>query len=96
MFAEQFFPTTIYGKDLKLDNKQLANEIIAWSKQDPGVKKTNMNGWHSPTNMHTFPQFKPLIDELYLMHFSCRVPTITICFFNTLIASRPLNNLISK
>ena len=26
-----------------------------------------MNGWHSQTNMHTFPQFKPLVDALYEM-----------------------------
>ena len=67
MIKEQFFPTIIYGKDIKLDNQMLANEIVMWSKKDPGVKKTNMNGWHSTTDMHTFPQFKPLIDELFLM-----------------------------
>ena len=67
MIKEHFFPTVLYGKDIKLDNQKLANEIIAWSKQDSGIKKTNVNGWHSPTNMHTFPQFKPLIDQLFLM-----------------------------
>jgi len=67
MIKEQFFPTTIYGKDVKLDNQMLANEIVMWSKKDPGVKKTNMNGWHSTTDMHTFPQFKPLVDALYEM-----------------------------
>jgi uncharacterized protein (TIGR02466 family) len=67
MIKEQFFPTTVYGKDVKLDNQMLANEIVMWSKKDKGVKKTNMNGWHSQTNMHTFPQFKPLVDALYEM-----------------------------
>ena len=67
MIKEQFFPTTIYGKDVKLDNQMLANEIVMWSKKDKGVVKTNMNGWHSQTNMHTFPQFKPLVDALYEM-----------------------------
>ena len=42
MIKEQFFPTTIYGEDVKLDNQQLANDIVAWSKRDPGVKKTNI------------------------------------------------------
>jgi len=67
MIKEQFFPTTVYGKDVKLDNQMLANEIVMWSKKDKGVVKTNMNGWHSQTNMHTFPQFKPLVDVLYEM-----------------------------
>ena len=67
MIKEQFFPTTVYGKDINLNNQILANEIVMWSKKDKGVTKTNMKGWHSPTNMHTFPQFKPLVDELFAM-----------------------------
>ena len=47
MIAEGFFPTLVFAEDVKLDNQQLANDIVAWSKQDKGVKKTNMNGWHS-------------------------------------------------
>ena len=67
MIKEQFFPTTIYGKDVKLDNQLFANEIVEWSKRDPGVKKTNRNGWHSTTEMHNIPVFKPLVDELFIM-----------------------------
>ena len=67
MIKEQFFPTTIYGKDVKLDNQLFANEIVEWSKRDPGVKKTNRNGWHSTTEMHKIPVFKPLVDELFVM-----------------------------
>ena len=67
MIAEGFFPTLIFAEDVKLDNQQLANDIVAWSKQDKGVKKTNMNGWHSQTNMHEMPQFKSLVDELFKM-----------------------------
>ena len=67
MIKEPFFPTIIYGHDTQLDNNFLANEIVAWSKQNPGVKKTNVNGWHSETNMHELPQFKPLVDELFKM-----------------------------
>ena len=67
MIAEGFFPTLIFAEDVKLDNQQLANDIVAWSKQDKGVKKTNMNGWHSQTNMHEMPQFKLLVDELFKM-----------------------------
>jgi hypothetical protein len=39
MIKEQFFPTMIYGKDVKLNNQLFANEIIEWSKRDPGLKK---------------------------------------------------------
>ena len=69
MIKEQFFPTTIYGKDVELDNRLFEKEIINWSKRDPGVKKTNRNGWHSTTEMHKMPVFKPLIDELFKMQF---------------------------
>ena len=67
MIKEQFFPTRIYGKDVKLNNKLFEHEIIEWSKRDPGVKKTNRNGWHSTTEMHKIPVFKPLVDELFVM-----------------------------
>ena len=67
MIKEQFFPTTIYGKDVKLNNQLFANEIVEWSKKDPGVKKTNRNGWHSTTEMHKMPVFEPLVKELFLM-----------------------------
>ena len=50
MITEGFFPTLIHAENVKLDNQQLANDIVAWSKQDEGVKKTNVNGWHSQTN----------------------------------------------
>jgi len=67
LIKEQFFPTTVYGKDLQLDNNTLAQHIIQWSQQDQGVKKTNMNGWHSTTDMHIKPEYKVLVDELYQM-----------------------------
>ena len=67
MIKEQFFPTTIYGKDIQLDNETLSNHIIHWSKQDPGVKKTNMNGWHSKPEMHLKSEYQQLVQELYKM-----------------------------
>ena len=66
MIREEFFPTSVYGKDIKLDNNKLAQDIITWSNQDPGVKKTNYKGWHSQTDMHTKPEYKPLVDELFI------------------------------
>ena len=67
MIREEFFPTSIYGKDVQLDNNKLAQDIINWSKQDKGVKKTNVKGWHSQTDMHTKPEYKSLVDELMTM-----------------------------
>ena len=67
LIKEQFFPTTVYGKDIQLDNNALAQRIINWSQQDQGVKKTNMNGWHSTTDMHLKEEYQPLVNELYKM-----------------------------
>ena len=67
MIKEGFFPTLIYAEDFKLDTNQIAQNIINWSHQDKGIKKTNVNGWHSETNMHEKPEYKPLVDELFRM-----------------------------
>ena len=69
MIKEQFFPTIVYGFDLPMTdhlNTQLEKDIIEWSKQDQGVKKTNVKGWHSQTDMQTKPEYKPLVDQLFL------------------------------
>ena len=67
MIKEGFFPTLIYAQDFKLDTNQMAQNITQWSKEDKGVTKTNVNGWHSTTDMHTKPEYKPLVDELFRM-----------------------------
>ena len=64
MIREEFFPTNVYGKDIKLDNDKLAEDIIAWSNKDPGVSKTNSKGWHSTTDMQTKLEYKILADEI--------------------------------
>jgi len=66
VIKEPFFPTVVYGKDVQLNNQELAQHIINWSKQDKGVQKTNYKGWHSQTDMHTKPEYKPLVDELFI------------------------------
>jgi len=66
MIKEPFFPTIIYAKDVQLNNQELAQHIINWSQQDKGIKKTNVNGWHSQTEMHTKPEYKSLLDELFI------------------------------
>ena len=67
MIKEGFFPTIIYAQDFKLDTNQLAQNIIQWSNQDQGLKKTNVKGWLSETEMHKIPEYKPLVDELFKM-----------------------------
>ena len=67
MIKEQFFPTILYAKDIKLDNSFLEKEIIKWSERDEGVIKSNVKGWHSHTNMHEISVFKILVDELFKM-----------------------------
>ena len=70
MIKEYFFPTIIYIKDLPNANElntYLEKQIIEWSNQDKGVNKTNMNGWHSQTDMNHKKEYKPLIKELFQM-----------------------------
>jgi len=67
MNRELYFATPIYVKDVGTPefNAQLEQNIINWSRQDKGVQKTNVNGWHSPTDMHLKPEYKMLVDILY-------------------------------
>ena len=67
MIRELHFPTPIYIADIKHPtlNQELEQDIVAWSKQDKGIVRTNVQGWHSTTNMHELPQFKKLVDMLY-------------------------------
>jgi uncharacterized protein (TIGR02466 family) len=67
MIIEKFFPTFVYGKDVQLNNNQLAQDIINWSNQDKGVSKTNYKGWHSTTDMANKPEYQQLIIELMKM-----------------------------
>ena len=67
MFRELHFPTPVYIADIDHPtlNQELERDIIAWSKQDKGVVRTNVKGWHSHTDMHQQPQFMKLVDMLY-------------------------------
>ena len=67
MITEKFFPTIVYGKDIQLDNNKMAQDIINWSNQDPGVSKTNYKGWHSTTDMANKPEYQQLVKELFKM-----------------------------
>jgi uncharacterized protein (TIGR02466 family) len=72
MNRELYFATPIYVKDVGTPefNAQLEQNIINWSRKDKGVQKTNVNGWHSPTDMHLNPEYKMLVDLLHqAQHF---------------------------
>ena len=67
MFRELHFPTPIYIADIKHPtlNQELERDIIAWANKDKGLSRTNIKGWHSPTNMADLPEYKKLVDMLY-------------------------------
>ena len=48
MFRELHFPTPVYIADIEHPtlNQELERDIVAWSKQDKGVVRTNVQGWH--------------------------------------------------
>ena len=67
MHRELHFPTPIYIADIKHPtlNQELERDIVAWSKQDKGIVRTNVQGWHSHTTMQDLPEYKKLVDMLY-------------------------------
>ena len=67
MRRDLHFPTPIYIADIEHPtlNQELERDIVAWSKQDKGITRTNVQGWHSTTNMAELPQFKKLVDMLF-------------------------------
>jgi len=67
MFRELHFPTPIYIADITHPtlNQDLERDIINWSNQDKGMIRTNVKGWHSPTNMNKLPEYQKLVDMLY-------------------------------
>ena len=67
MHRDLLFPTPVYIADIKHPtlNQELERDIVAWSKQDKGIVRTNVQGWHSKTNMHERPEFKKLVNMLY-------------------------------
>ena len=67
MIRELHFPTPIYIFDIrdKNINIDLEKNILAWCKQDKGISRTNVNGWHSTTDMHQRPEYQRLVKALY-------------------------------
>ena len=71
MITEYHFPTPIYIKDLPNAvqlNQYLEQQVIKWSQTDPeGKKRTNVNGWHSKTDMNQKEEYNVLTKELFAM-----------------------------
>ena len=66
MFRELHFPTPIYIADIKHPtlNQELERDIMAWANKDKGIRRTNVKGWHSTTNMANLPEYKKLVNML--------------------------------
>jgi len=69
MHKDLFFPTQIYVKDIGTSelNQYLKNNIIHLSKTTTGIKKSNMNGWHSQNDIFKMPEYGRLVNILYQM-----------------------------
>ena len=73
MITEYHFPTPVYIKEISNAselNFHLEKNILQWQKEDSkGVSKTNVNGWHSATDMNHKHEYNPLSKELFNMQF---------------------------
>jgi uncharacterized protein (TIGR02466 family) len=71
MITEYHFPTPVYIKEIPNSgelNHHLEKNILQWQKDDPkGVSKTNVNGWHSTTDMNKKHEYDPLTKQLFYM-----------------------------
>ena len=71
MITEYHFPTPVYVQEIPNPNElnfHLEKNILQWQKEDPkGVSKTNVNGWHSATDMNKKHEYDPLTRELFNM-----------------------------
>jgi len=73
MITEYHFPTPIYIKEIPNAvelNHYLEKQILRWNKEDPkGYNRTNINGWHSTTDMNKKKEYNPLMQELFAMQY---------------------------
>ena len=71
MITEYHFPTPVYIKNLPNAvelNPYLEQQILKWKEADPkGKPRTNVNGWHSTTDMNTKEEYNVLTKELFTM-----------------------------
>ena len=67
MNKDLHFPTPIYIFDHndKSLNIELEKNIINWMNNDKGVQRSNVEGWHSPTDMQERFEYKKLVNDLF-------------------------------
>jgi len=67
MHRDLHFPTPVYIADIKHPtlNQELERDITAWANKDKGITRTNVQGWHSHTNMADLPEYKKLVSMLF-------------------------------
>jgi hypothetical protein len=66
-YKKNIFPTNIFFKkmeNVEKINTKLIKNINQWSKKEKGIKLSNENGWHSPTNMHLLEEYKDITNEI--------------------------------
>ena len=71
MITEYHFPTPVYIKELPNAtqlNQYLEQKILQWKEADPkGHNRTNVNCWHSTTDMNLKEEYNVLSKELFAM-----------------------------
>ena len=58
---------------------------------DTGVKKTNVNGWHSQTDMNHRKEYEPLIRELFQMQSLLKKTTLLEKIYMLTLVAEALN-----
>ena len=89
MITEYRFPTPIYIKNLPNAtelNQYLEQKILKWSQEDlKGIDRTNVNGWHSPTDMNHKEEYQVLTKQLFIMQEEIIIQGDTIALTYILI-----------
>ena len=67
MNRDLLFPTPIYSFNIGSPefNKYLEEHILKLKNEDPGIERTNVNGWHSQDNINEKEEYTPLVGDLY-------------------------------
>ena len=65
-YQHNFFPTLINSIFIDIELNPIINYLYLLKEKDQGVSKSNIGGWQSQDNLHTYPQFKNLCENIQL------------------------------
>jgi len=57
LFMEDLFPTRVYHCDIEIDNDAMIKKLYEMQKTEASLRNSMRLGWHSPTILHTLPEF---------------------------------------